>query len=410
MSETRPLCIMETPYSTVAPCYIQLGIEVSDPSKIKEYCKRIMELAVGFHLTVDVENKTVILDHHSNKVFEMPNSVDNLEAAINWSMANAKPNETTQVATLAANDRFIVYNSNHAWSDGGQWIRIVEEMQRDDYKAPEITMPPSVLSEKTFKKAVEESEPLFVSMFDKSMTQFRVEAQYKGDDSKFVRSAFPVSTLKGYKDGHMHQLTASLVAAFILATKAFSGYDDDGYGVQSAINIRRYLEEPLRSSMSFGYQSGNIVIQTKEKPETVDDLINQLDKTLKEEIDKEAFLGHTRYLLLPLLHPDDKRYIPQAPRGLGLYLTNIGRFKVKEPIKDIMLNVHQTVLPYSVVLLSYSVDSEKDNVLHNHFIHRLTDTSSEVMQKYMDLLNYALVNMKRDSSIADFVNYLKEHM
>ncbi|KAH0793516.1 hypothetical protein GPJ56_002563 [Histomonas meleagridis] len=409
----RPLCIMETPYSTVAPCYIQLALEISDPSKIEEICNRIFAITVSFHITVDVENKIVHLDHHHNTVFSMPNTITKLEEAIQWSIENAKPNETTQVATLSANDRFIVYNSNHAWSDGGQWQRIVEEIQKPDFTIPTLTMPPSLFGETTFKRQIESSEPLFISPFHSTMTQFRTDSSYNGDDTSYVYSTIPISTLPGYdrSNSHIHQLTAMLVSSFVLSVKAFSGFSDDGYGLQAAINARPYLSEPLCSSISFGYQSGNILINCGDtKPRTIGELIDSLDKCLKDELQTKAFIGHTRYLLLPLLHPDDKRFVNIAPRGLGLYLTNIGRFKVhNEMIKDVMLNVHQAVGPQpSIVLMSYSVDNGNENVLHNHLIHRLTGISSDVMRNLLSLMDYALVNMDRKKTIEEFVEILKE--
>ena len=409
MNETRPLCIMETPYSTVAPCYIQLCIEVSDPSKISLYCQRILSYAIPFHLKVDVDKKLVHLDHHENKIFNLPDSIDNLEDAIHWSMEHAKPNETTQVGTLSASNKFIVYNANHAWVDGGQWINIVEAIQKDDFVTPALTLPPSVLSEITFKKQVEESEPKFISMLDKTKTLFNHDPKLFGKSYNFGRDEIPISSISGYNNGHIHQLTAMLVAAFTTAAKAYSGFENnDGFGVQAAINLRRYLSEPLKSSPSIGYMSGNIAIYCENPPTTMDELINELDKKCKQEIDERAFLGATRYLLLPLLHPEDKRYIPITSDGYGLYLSNVGRFRIKRPITNIMINVQQTVQTKSIVLFSYSVDSENGNILHNHLINE--EFSSKSMQKFAKLINFALVNMKRESKISDFIDFLKQKL
>ncbi|OHT09969.1 hypothetical protein TRFO_20954 [Tritrichomonas foetus] len=410
MTETRPLCVMETPYSTVAPCYIQFCLEVSDPSKVEVLCNRILAVAVAFHIQTDLDTKIIHLNHQKNEIYKIPEEISNMEDAIHWAMENACPNGSDRLATLSSSSKYIVYNVNHAFSDGGQMIRIVNAIQQEPFVAPEIHLPISILDPKRFKKQVEEAEPLFIDTRHISMTHFRPIENSKEDSHNFARLEIPVSSLPGYENGHLHRLTSSLLAAFLLATKAYSGYDNDGFGIRAAIDCRRYLDKENCDAWENGFHSGNIVIDCQSNPKTVGDLIEGLEKKLRDEINSEAWLGHTNYLLLPFLHPGDERYQNLPSIGLNLYLTQIGRYRISEPISDVMMNVQQMIPPETITLMSYSVDSGKSNVLHNHLIYGLTNNKHEDMMKYLELTHFAMLNQRYEMEIDAFIEQLKQHI
>ena len=191
----------------------------------------------------------------------------------------------------------------------------------------------------------------------------------------------------------------------ILAAKALSDYDD-GYGVQAAIDVRRYMDEKIKRSWDLNFHAGNISIDCSE-PKTIKDLINGLDTKLKFEIKNEEWLNHTHYLLLPLLNPGDKRYINFDDYGLGLYLTQMGMFKSNGDITEVMINVNQENNVDCIVLQSYSFICGNKNIIKNHIIFRKTGINSNLAKRYLNLIDYCLKNLNLDSDVHEFINILK---
>ena len=167
------------------------------------------------------------------------------------------------------------------------------------------------------------------------------------------------------------------------------------------------MNDNIKKSWDLNFHAGNIGIYCEE-PKTIKDLIDGLDNKLKEEIECEEWLNHTHYLLLPLLNPGDKRYINFKEYGLGLYLTQMGKFKSNGDISDLMINVNQENNVDCIVLQSYSFINENKNILKNHIIYRRTGITDILAKRYLSLINYCLKNFKIDLEINEFIKILKE--
>ena len=410
MSTSRPICVMEAGYLTSGQCYIQMGIEVKDPSLVDKYTKRLFSMCTPFHIKADTEKMILTLEHRENKAYEMPETITKLDDAIKWSLENAKPNATNELATLSVNSKLMVYNVNHAFCDGGMFKQIFDELQNPDFKEPEIHLPLTFFT--TFIEQIKTYEPHTLSTRNPEFTHMKPIKEdgstYSDDKLELVFSQTEAKEVSNYENGHIHQLTAELTAAMILAAKALSGYND-GYGVQAAINVRRYMSEDMKHSWDLNFHAGNIGIDCKD-PKTINDLIEGLDKKLKYELDNEEWLNHTAYLLLPLLHPDDKRYVNFEPYGLGLYLTQMGAFKSNGEITDLMINVNQEIPVECVVLQSYSFIRGNQNTLKNHIIFRRTGITAATAKKYLHLIDFCLKNMRREVKTAEFIEVLKQNV
>ena len=410
MSTSRPICIMEQGYLTSGQCYIQMAIKVKDPSLIESYSNKIFSICTPFHLNADFDNMTLKLEDKENKLIKMPEEIITLDSAIKWSLENAHPNPKINFATLCANSKIIVYNVNHAFCDGAMFKQIFEELQNPNFKEPKLNLPLTFFS--TYIDKIKASEPHVLSPKNPKFTHFKPlkeeNSTYSDENLEMVFSEINADKIFNYKNGHIHQLTGILTASMILAAKALSDYDD-GYGVQAAIDVRRYMDDNLKKSWDLNFHAGNIAIDCNE-PKTINDLINGLDKKLKYEIENEEWLNHTHYLLLPLLNPGDKRYINFDDYGLGLYLTQMGMFKSNGDITDLMINVNQENNVDCVVLQSYSFIRENKNILKNHIIYRRTGITSNIAKKYLKLIDYCLMNLKLDLDINQFINILKSQI
>ena len=130
MATERPICLMEKGYLTNGQCYIQLAIKVKDSTLIETYIKKFFAMCTPFHLSANLENMTIKLEQKNNEIFKIPEEISSLNSAIKWSLENAHPNATNLLATLSVNSKIIVYNVNHAFSDGGMFKQIFEELQK----------------------------------------------------------------------------------------------------------------------------------------------------------------------------------------------------------------------------------------------------------------------------------------
>ena len=402
---SRPICVMEAGYLTSGQCYIQMAIKVKNPSLIEIYAKKFFSFCTPFHINANHENMTLHLKYKENKIIKMPEEIDSLDSAIEWSLEKAHPNPANNIATLSVNSKIMVYNVNHAFCDGAMFKQIFQELQNPNFEEPKLNLPLTFFS--TYIDRIKSSEPHILSPKNPNFTHFKPikeeNSSYSDEKLIMVFSELNAKEVFNYENGHIHQLTAILTASMILAAKALSDYND-GYGVQAAIDVRRYMNDNIKKSWDLNFHAGNIGIYCEE-PKTIKDLIDGLDNKLKEEIECEEWLNHTHYLLLPLLNPGDKRYINFKEYGLGLYLTQMGKFKSNGDISDLMINVNQENNVDCIVLQSYSFINENKNILKNHIIYRRTGITDILAKRYLSLINYCLKNFKIDLEIDEFIYF-----
>ena len=121
---SRPICVMEAGYLTSGQCYIQMAIKVKNPSLIEIYAKKFFSFCTPFHINANHENMTLHLKYKENKIIKMPEEIDSLDSAIEWSLEKAHPNPANNIATLSVNSKIMVYNVNHAFCDGAMFKQI----------------------------------------------------------------------------------------------------------------------------------------------------------------------------------------------------------------------------------------------------------------------------------------------
>ena len=408
MTTSRKICVMETGYLTSGQCYIQMAIKVKNPLLVDIYAKKFFAICTPFHMNAYHESMTLKLENKENQLIKMPEEIISLDSAIKWSLENAHPNPTNHLATLCGNSQIMVYNVNHAFCDGAMFKQIFEELQNPNFIEPKLNLPLTFFT--TYLDKIKSTEPHVLSPKNPKFTHFKPlkdeNSNYSDENLEMVFSETNVEDIFNYSNGHIHQLTAILCAAMMLAAKALSDYDD-GFGVQAAIDVRRYMDDSIKKSWDLNFHAGNIGIDY-DNPKTIKDLIDGLDKKLKYEIENEEWLNHTHYLLLPLISPGDKRYINFKDYGLGLYITQMGMFKSNGDITDVMINVNQENNVDCIVLQSYSFISDNKNILKNHIIFRKTGITSNKAKKYLNLIDYCLKNFNPDLGIKDFIDILKK--
>ena len=406
-SISRKICVMEAGYLTSAQCYIQMALKVKNSSLIDIYSKKLFSICTPFNMNAYNDEMILKLEKKENQLIKMPEEITSLESAIKWSLENAHPNPTNKLATLCGNSIILVYNVNHAFCDGSMFKQIFEELQKKEFIEPKLNLPLTFFT--TYLDKIKSTEPHILSPKNPKFTHFKplkeANSNYSDENIELVFSEINAEDIFNYNEGHIHQLTSILCASMILAAKAMSDYKD-GYGVQAAIDVRRYMDDRIKKSWDLNFHAGNIGIDC-ENPKTIKDLIDGLDNKLKYEINNEEWLNHTHYLLLPLISPGDKRYINYKDYGLGLYITQMGMFKSDGDILDLMINVNQENNVDCIVLQSYSFICDNKNVLKNHIIFRKTGISSNIAKKYLNLIDYCLKNFKLNSEIKDFINILK---
>ena len=155
---------------------------------------------------------------------------------------------------------------------------IFEELQKPNFIEPKLNLPLTFFT--TYLDKIKSTEPHFLSPKNPKFTHFKPlkddNSNYSDKNLEMVFSETNVEDIFNYNNGHLHQLTAILCAAMMLAGKALSDYDD-GFGVQAAIDVRRYMNDNIKKSWDLNFHAGNIGINC-DNPKTIKDLIDVLIK------------------------------------------------------------------------------------------------------------------------------------
>lgn len=374
-----------------------MALDVDDPTAIPDILKIVEKSATALHVRADYKN--VYQTAEPVKVHKIPDTILDLEKAVEWSLLYAPVEKQYPLATVSASSHKVVINSTHAFMDGGALVNIMNDVVNQ--KMPEDREYLPIPTEKVIEQELKEVAPLVTDFRDPRLTHFHMvppaEPNY-GDVLEIVSSAYPVHQLGCYTGGKVKGLTEWLSAAMILSSKAIRDLGD-GFGVQTAVNVRQHLPS-TRVSHNTPALAGSVAMRTQ-NPKTVGDLLFQLRQSLNTAIREKHVFGQLKWVIT-----DGQETHPR--NGLGIHLSHVGQLKVKRPIKDVMLRVSQEAPEEITCMLAYSVISEKKNILKTHINYGNETGTYEQMELFNKLVGHAVRNMKKSMTVEEAIHWLAD--
>ena len=385
---------------------VQLAMRIKEPKRIPEIIERLSEIILGFHLTTN--DTTFFYKKKEVRPIMIPN-FDDLEQSARFMYENHSPDFSETLATVGTNFDTIVLNCGHLCADGVYLINVADEISNiDNRKVESFPKLPANIAENFDKqihsKNVEQCPYIFT---DPDLIRVQVKQNIKPENvskyAKHVRISIPIPELKIYdkETKKVNGLTEFLWSTFILSTAAYNNKIDKT-GIATCIDMRKYLnKDQVNWNVCNHYSNISPATFIDEKMS-----VKELGRNMRLDFNDKINKGH-HYSFLNSLIPPDGKPIP----GIGLELSNIGRFKIGGPIEDIF--VKSCVMDKSCDPLishsSFSVSSPSSNILNGMFRYpssKVDDKTATIIAKSVE---YALKYLPLDTTVGSALDFIQKY-
>lgn len=146
----QPMSLIEKLFVNPANnVYIQLAVEVENSKIIPKLIERIKNSMTGLYIKTDGSNFIPnFKDKESINIFKIPKEVKSLADCCDWIYKTYNPCLNYSLASVAADEKRIVINSNHSLTDGGYFVNFLKYIQNsynDEFFNQKITIPENLI-------------------------------------------------------------------------------------------------------------------------------------------------------------------------------------------------------------------------------------------------------------------------
>lgn len=352
--KSRPLTPIEV-NSIIHRFNPEFAFEVSHPKYIPEYIDRIQKIMLGFHVCTDGTN--LIQKHKVEDPIKLPD-VNSLMEACDWLGNNLHPYDKS-IATIAANDRFIVLCSNHLSADGGLLAKMCQMIQDPNFTPPKLPTFPEPF-EHTFAEHFKRTDTNFEYFNPSELTSYRSKDGLIPENiERFARFSSFKEDIKNFqcydhKTKKCHGITESSWNALTLSMNALAGKLDK-IGCVTCTDLRYAINPGIQHQNTFAFI-------TPCAPVSPYQTVEELGKLMRNDFEMKKARGDP----IANFSPHFKRDYPEAQSATA-EVSLMPPFHIRKPIVDAYGQIlSQDIRETSVAFLGFSVLND-DTQQHTYY-------------------------------------------
>ncbi|KAH0792958.1 hypothetical protein GPJ56_003128 [Histomonas meleagridis] len=384
---------------------LQLAMRINPPQRIPEVIEKLSQFVLGFHLSTNETN----FFYQKKKVepVTIPN-FNELSDAAKYMYENHSPNFTKSLVTVGVNSDTVVLNSAHLCADGVYLINVTDAISHIDREIPPFPHLPSNITnnfwEQIHSKSTEQCEYLFT---DPEICRVQTKqniTQCNPLYAQHVKIRIPIQELKIYNKytKQVKGLTEILWTSYILAVSAINDRIDKT-GIATCIDMRKFLSQNLRGWNVCNHYS-NITPSFKGFNEKM--TLKEVGEKMRNDFNLKIQKGH-HFSFLNSLTPPENKVIP----GIGLELSNIGRFKIAGIVDDVFMksSVKDANCDPLISHSSFSVDGNGKNVLNGMFRFKSSKIEEKTVNIVAKSVEFVLRNVPLETSVRKAMDMIQEY-
>ncbi|OHS96921.1 hypothetical protein TRFO_02041 [Tritrichomonas foetus] len=441
----RPASIFELDH-LLPDLNTQLGIEISRSHQVPEFIDRMKKLVIGLYLSFD--GKNLISHNDAIDIIKLP-KVDTIQEACEW-FGSRMVHPSKRIGAIAANDKFIVLNLNHAVGDGGTFVKLVRDIQNPDSLKQSLPTFP-IPAEEEFSeqlKRVDSNFNLLNNLGGLTRAKSKCELP-KNDPKKWAKSFYfrtPVSQFKCWneKDKKCQKLTENLWLSLTLSMNAFEGKLGP-IGCATCVDLRNLTK--FGSDSNFYTNIFSLIFARA--PVSPSMTVGELGNYLRSDFNHRKLIGEHFYIMSHGGDIQKKQFLSNniyenkndiknlnylnkshmkndcfdeikmnlnngvtdfEKLGSHADLSQLAPFVIKDPIKDVWLSVYVHDNPISFLsLLGQSVVNLDSNtsIFGGRLQYRESKFTNNDAFRIMKSINYFLQNITFDRKVGDVYEELK---
>lgn len=401
-----------------AKCCIQLAFEVNDKKYVQQIISSLSKKVIGLHMRLNEKSDRIYYVNEKPPIIKIPNFKNIEKATMNFGIHH-KVDPYARFGSIGYNDNMVILNVSHGVADGGYFKYIAENIFDDT----DINIPSHFPYEakEIFKEKYEQS-PNDIAFWDDDPDINRI---ITNDPSKLYQT-FEVgySTIKlpsskfqcfDSKTKRLHSFTDSLwsslfVASVIHMKKNPQFVFPKQMCIPTCTDFRRYLSKPNYSICSL---YSTVIPKVPVSPKSS---LSEIGKAMKIDLNRRLKrLEDFGFLKTIENLPDDENQnvtAPNSTKKVGIELTYVGAVNIKNPIKNIFMNLNmdsagtETILSlmgFSCVEQPCKANPNGKNEVTLRLRYSPTTLYKEEVAQMMKSIEYILTKVPQETSIEETI-------
>ena len=380
---------------------VQLALKLKSPKLVDPILEKMSKYVLGFHTKI-IDDK-LVTERQEIPVFKLPNNFKNLQDACYYMNENHYRPLSDALASVAANKDTIVLNINHIASDGGFMVNLYNALKEDK----EFDIPQAMIEEeKTFHDEIEKATyiPPFVTI-DPALTRIKPkDKEYLTNDPMMHHFLMKTDAknLKVYdpKTKKVKGLTDALWAFIILSASAHNG-EFTNKGCSTCVDLRRFIKNPSFANCN---DFANLSVSCEA---TKDTTIIEMMKRLRADFNKKLNAGDVFGYVKGLR---GGKPLGLSMDGLSLELSNVGRFTLGGPFKDMWINLtlRSYTSPTSTSFLNFSIDGNGRNTIYTKMRYPPQSLSDREARSIALSVQHGITNIDLNTTCGEAIDILTD--
>lgn len=395
----RPCTALELAFTPSS--FMEFAIKLDNPSLVPKALDNFQKIFYSLRMKV-VDNSFTKASAHP--VIKLPSWINDCKTACEWMSERIKP--TSEICgTIAANDRIVVVNSNHAVTDAGFCVQALNHCLDDKLgPIPEVGNVMEDQYKEEIVKALRE-KPHMVPFTQCTALKVNPNAsQLVSENSPSIQITYqiPASKLQCYdhQKKRPKALTESLWASSALSIAAYSPYPIDYLAVPVIFDLRKFCKKTI--DWSFG---DHVASPTISASIGTSDTLKDVFRKFRSDYDECVRTNRHFYAVsCPVCSDgtrDNSRVYP--------VVSSIGPIKYNNPISDFHIkstNSDHKVNGFTIV--SFSKVGPNRNDL-NIVAHYQPKEISHAMERILiESMKHLLVDVPPDTKITEVISELRD--
>lgn len=335
-----------------ANCAIQLAFEVEEQKYIQQIISNLSKKVIGLHMRLNSKSDRIFFEKNDPPTIKIPNFKNIETATINYGI-NYKINPYLRLGSIGFNDNMVILNISHSVGDGGYFKYLAENI----FDNTNISIPsyfPYQVKE-LFKHQYEKS-PNTIPFWDNNPNVNHIITNdqtklFKTNEVSYSTVRIPSNKLLCYsqKDKKLHSFTNSLWSSLFVSSIVHSNSSiPDTLCIPTCTDFRRYLKD-LNYSICSCYSTvfPCVPVNPNDSLQKVGDLMK---KDLIRRMSNFEDFGFLKTIDEFSNQEIESNNNVDLAKKVGLELTYVGAVNIKQPIKNIFMNLNMDAKETETIL------------------------------------------------------------
>ena len=380
---------------------LQISLEMESKESVETAIEYFKKVAIG--LKTRCVGERLELKNDDICMYKLPKRYSRLEDAALYTYNNCTPSFDKACGSIAYNDRQVILNLWHYYSDGGFIRYLLQHFGEMDIDVPNKRNDGFEFMQMYADKAPDNVvAPNFDNNLTRIKTNDRENLSYELVDDQYITKYWKTNEIKNYdqKIRAPKRFTETIYMANYFAACAHENRLLDTFGMNTVIDLRKWLKRPINfgdcAHMSNVSPFCNVRANMK-----ICDFADLMRKSLDEKLSHYEHFGLFK-------SPQHNQEISPL-QGSFFEISNMGPMPIKKPIQNLWISMGMKGYDRNTISnMSFSVNDGENNNVVTRFRWNPLLLSPYEARRMANCVNHFIQNISYDRYVDNVFDEIKE--